>query len=277
MRSAERTLDVLEMLARQPAPLDAATIARICRIPRSSTYHLLTLLRQRGFVAIDGDHGWTLGVQLSQLGANGPSLGEAVAVLEAFGREAGGLDAAELARRTGIHAARVSRALDALAAEGLVSARGDGCYDVALRTALLSTGGGSVGRLRAAARPVLETLRDRTGETANLVVREGEEAVYVEQAESRHALRHTGWVGRRIPLADSASGRVLQAGRGTEVVRDAIEPGVTAVASAVTAESVHGAALSVTGPTSRLRGEALREARRVVRAASDELAARLRG
>jgi urocanate hydratase len=276
MRSAERALDVLETLGKRAGPLDAATIARLCGIPRSSTYQLLNVLHRRGFVAVDDAHRWSLGVGVSQLGANGPSLADAFAVLEAFDHEPGGLYVAELTRRTGIHATHVSRALDALATEGLVSARGEGIYDIALRTMLLATDAGPAGRLRAAGRPVLEDLRDRTGETANLVVREGPEAVYLEQVESRHALRHTGWVGRRIPLGDSASGRALSAGRGIEVVRDRVEPGVTAIASAIPGQTRIPAALSITGPTSRLRGEALKQARKAVAAAVQELAAALR-
>ena len=58
--AAERTCDVLELLAGAGRPLSAAVIARECRLPRSSTYQLLDVLDDRGFVA-RGPHGWTIG------------------------------------------------------------------------------------------------------------------------------------------------------------------------------------------------------------------------
>lgn len=57
-----RALDILSHLARQPGTVEASALARDLRLPRSSTYHLLTVLAGRGFVVhVPETRGWTLG------------------------------------------------------------------------------------------------------------------------------------------------------------------------------------------------------------------------
>lgn len=48
--AAEHTLDILSYLSTQRGPVPAATIAASLGIPRSTVYHLLAVLAQRGFV-----------------------------------------------------------------------------------------------------------------------------------------------------------------------------------------------------------------------------------
>lgn len=48
--AATNALDVLEHLSRRAEPCPAASIARELRLPRSSVYHLLTVLKERGYV-----------------------------------------------------------------------------------------------------------------------------------------------------------------------------------------------------------------------------------
>src|SRR4051812_36873597 len=68
--AATQALDVLELLARHVSPLPAATVARDLGLPRSTTYHLLSALRQRGFVAhLPGERRWGLGVAAFALGS----------------------------------------------------------------------------------------------------------------------------------------------------------------------------------------------------------------
>lgn len=54
--AAGHALAVLRLLAQHAEPLPAAMIARELGLPRSSTYHLLAVLREAGFVAHLGDH-----------------------------------------------------------------------------------------------------------------------------------------------------------------------------------------------------------------------------
>jgi DNA-binding IclR family transcriptional regulator len=277
VKSANRAMDILELLAQRPGALEAATIARLCAIPRSTTYALLRSLEERGFVATTVPHRWSLGVRLVELGASAPSIGDSVVVMDAFGKDGERLDVVELARRTQFHLVTLDRILAQLVREGLVNCHDDSTYSLGLRLAVLCGGFGPLDELRAAARPVLMRLRDLTGETSGLLVRDGDAMIYVEQFESRHPLRHAGWLGRRIPVECSASGRALETGNpGTEVARDTVEVGVTGVASVISAAPTHDATASVTGPTLRLQGGELESARRLVADASAAISARLR-
>ncbi|MBS1890716.1 MAG: helix-turn-helix domain-containing protein [Actinobacteria bacterium] len=276
MRSALRAMDVLELLARQPSPLQASTVARLCGIPRSSSYRLLNALAERDFVASTGAGRWTLGSRLGEIGTDAPSIADAFTLLEALSGCPTGARPPELARRTGLFVPSVERALEALVEEGAADARADGSYVLGTRVPMLAMQSSLLDQVREAARPVLATLRERTGETANLLVRERRHAVYVEQ-DRRQTLRRVDWVGRRIPLDGSASGKALSGHDAIAVVRDAVEPGVTAVAGCVTgdAEDAPNVALSLTAPSWRLDDAAIGQVERLVAEACREVERRL--
>ena len=65
--------------------------------------------------------------------------------------------------------------------------------------------------LRQIGRPYMEHLRDRTGETVVLSVRDGIEVVIVEVVETHHTLAPRGWVGGRVPVHCSAMGKAMLA------------------------------------------------------------------
>ncbi len=65
--------------------------------------------------------------------------------------------------------------------------------------------------LRRVSRPYMERLRDRTGETVVLSVRDGTEIVIVEVVETHHTLAPRGWVGGRAPVYCSAMGKAMLA------------------------------------------------------------------
>jgi len=61
--------------------------------------------------------------------------------------------------------------------------------------------------IRKVSLPHMENLRDRTGETVVLGVRDGAEMVVIEVVETKHALVPRGWVGGRVPIYCSALGK----------------------------------------------------------------------
>ncbi len=68
--AAEHALAVLRHLARQAGPVPAAAVARDVGLPRSSTYHLLAVLVEQGFVVhLPEEHRYGVGVAAFELGS----------------------------------------------------------------------------------------------------------------------------------------------------------------------------------------------------------------
>lgn len=68
--AATHAIALLQLLARRGAPQPAASLARALDLPRSSTYRLLGVLREAGFVSHDeDDRRWGLGVAAYELGS----------------------------------------------------------------------------------------------------------------------------------------------------------------------------------------------------------------
>jgi DNA-binding IclR family transcriptional regulator len=65
--------------------------------------------------------------------------------------------------------------------------------------------------LRRVVHPALERLAQTMGETANLVMMDQGEAVYLDKAESAQSLRFFSRIGHRAPLYCTAVGKVLLA------------------------------------------------------------------
>ena len=63
--------------------------------------------------------------------------------------------------------------------------------------------------IRKVSLPHMENLRDRTGETVVLGVRDGAEVVLIEVVETKHALVPRGWVGGKVPVHSSALGKAM--------------------------------------------------------------------
>jgi DNA-binding IclR family transcriptional regulator len=68
--AATRALRVLRYLASQPDPVPLDAIARACRLPRSSAYHLVTAMEAEGFVVhLLDEHRYGLGVAAFEVGS----------------------------------------------------------------------------------------------------------------------------------------------------------------------------------------------------------------
>ncbi|MET8426715.1 IclR family transcriptional regulator [Nocardia sp. NPDC004860] len=65
-----RALDILVRLAQGPGPVRAAALARDLGLPRSSVYHILSVLVDRGFVVyVPGEQAYGLGVTSFEIGS----------------------------------------------------------------------------------------------------------------------------------------------------------------------------------------------------------------
>jgi DNA-binding IclR family transcriptional regulator len=249
---AARVLDMLEFLGRRNSPAPASIIASSCNIPRSSTYGLLNLLKSRRFVAYrPAERAWTLGGAAFELSADAPLFAHGLAVLRAFATVSHGLTPHQIASASGLSRAIVNRILPYLVESDLLHADPDGTYSLGLELVGLASRIGWVDRLRIAAKMHLVRLRDATQETANLIILDGDHAIYVDQVESPYALRHSGWAGRRIPLAGTATGAAFEDPGTAHAVADAVETGVTAIACTIDVP-VQDAAVGITGPSWRI-------------------------
>jgi DNA-binding IclR family transcriptional regulator len=89
-------------------------------------------------------------------------------------------------------------------------------YSLGLKILLMAKRAGTSLDLRQIALPFLRELMEKTGETANLVIEDKGEAVYIEQVESVSTLRTANKLGSRAPLYCTAAGKVLFASRRPE-------------------------------------------------------------
>jgi IclR family transcriptional regulator, KDG regulon repressor len=140
------------------------------------------------------------------------SLRRAASILRAFTEAEPTLTVSEISRRLDLHKSTVSRILATLADEGLVWQHpADGRYSLGL--GLVELAGVALGRIdvRAAAMPHMDRLAEEVGETVTVSVLRGKDAVTVAHVASLRSVRHVAWIGRRLPLHTTATGRVFLA------------------------------------------------------------------
>jgi IclR family acetate operon transcriptional repressor len=65
--------------------------------------------------------------------------------------------------------------------------------------------------LRGLAHPILMELKEKTGETVNLGILDGAEAIYLETIPGPGAIRVNTWPGKRLPIHCTALGKALAA------------------------------------------------------------------
>lgn len=147
VQSVERALDVLELLAGS-GPLGLSDVAAGARLPEGTAHRLLRTLIVRGYVRQGHDRRYALGTRLLGLGDG--------------------------ARRATV----------------------------------------------AASTPFLARLVELSGETANLAVLEGDHVVYVAQMPSAHRLRLFAEVGRHVAAHSTAVGKVMLAALSDAEVRN---------------------------------------------------------
>lgn len=161
--------------------------------------------------------------------------------------------AASLARALGLSRTAVARLLATLESHGLARRADDG-WEAGLGLLALATA--VEPELREIARPELERLAGRFGETAVLSVRDGDEAVAVDEVVGRTGVVRVSYrTGTRHPLTVAASGRALldTSGAGAVISEGELEPGVRGVAAAIrTAAAGHPvASIAVVAPAHR--------------------------
>jgi DNA-binding IclR family transcriptional regulator len=144
------------------------------------------------------------------------SLERALDLLEALA-STDELGVSDLAARTGLVPSTAHRLLGTLVSRGYAAqSPASGRYLLGYKLLELTSGlQDRLERLRTAARPHLEAIMDQTGETTNLVVLEGRNAVYIESVTGTRSVRLFTEIGQAIPAHTSGSGKALLAWRAT--------------------------------------------------------------
>ncbi len=141
------------------------------------------------------------------------SIERAAAIMRSFNELEPELGVTELGQRLHLHKSTVSRILSTLQKEGFVSQNpATGKYR--LGVGLISLAGVALGRVdvRAAAYYHLDDLVQQTQESASVSVLDGAEAVIVLNKPSPKPVRYVNWIGRRLPLHCTSSGKILLSG-----------------------------------------------------------------
>jgi DNA-binding IclR family transcriptional regulator len=217
------------------------------------------------------------------------SVDRALSVLTLLARH-GELGVTEIANDLQVHKSTAFRLVATLEAHDLVEQVSDrGKFR--LGVGVLRLAGATTVRLDLVqeSRPVAVRLAQTVGETVNVTVLSGLEALYLDQVSGPSALALRNWAGQRIPLHATSNGKVLLAFSSpvllTEVTRalrrytartvvdeqalaaelddvrrrgwalavDELEEGLTAIAAPIRgADGAVVASLSASGPTFRL-------------------------
>jgi len=241
------------------------------------------------------------------------SVDRAVAILEILARD-GEAGVTEVARELGVHKSTASRLLAALDRRDLVgqdAARGR--YRLGVGLVRLAGAAGRGLDLVQESRPVCRALAQEVGETVNLAILSGRDALYLDQIAGPAALSPHNWAGQRIPLHATSDGKVLLAylsdgelaeclapplarftertitaaadfppllaevrRQGYATAVEELEAGLTAVAAPVrNAEGVVVASISASGPSFRIPADRIPVLAVSVRRAAAEVSRRL--
>ncbi len=137
---------------------------------------------------------------------------KALRVLEALAAKAQPRGVTDVADELGLTKANAHRLLRTLVAAGYVS------QDIATKRYRLTLKMWELGitaldrlDLTEATRPDLRALADAADESVQLAVMDGDSIIYVDKADSRHALRATTQVGSRVPAYCVSTGKALLA------------------------------------------------------------------
>jgi DNA-binding IclR family transcriptional regulator len=141
-----------------------------------------------------------------------PGLQRGLQILQVFSRDRTEIGAPEIAKELGIPRSTVFRLMQTLEFMGFIE-RAKNSSEYRLGVSVLSLGFEYFASLEFTelARPILEKLRDDTGFSAHLVIRDGWDVVFVLKAAAKDTFSNSVNVGLRLPAHSSILGRMLLA------------------------------------------------------------------
>lgn len=145
------------------------------------------------------------------------SVSHAIKLVEALATTTASLNVSEMADALGLPRATVYRLVGTLKRYGWV-VQEDKRYRLSYRLPGLFDRSDLASVLTLRATPLLNELVEKTGETAHFAVREGYQVVYRAKVDSPHPIRMSSYVGWRGPLHATAVGKVLLAWSDSDLV-----------------------------------------------------------
>jgi IclR family acetate operon transcriptional repressor len=140
------------------------------------------------------------------------SLTRALGLLNALARHDQGLGLSEAAKETGLAVSTAHRLLSTLQYENFVRFDPErSVWMIGVQTFIVGSAFLRARELTGVARPLMRQLMERSGETVNLAVEEGGEAIYVAQIECRKTMRAIARPGGRAAMHCSGVGKALLA------------------------------------------------------------------
>lgn len=147
-------------------------------------------------------------------------IDRAATLLDAIARHPDRPNLKILSAETGLHTSTAFRILSALVEAGFAEKDAQGSYRLGRKLAQLATHIQHDVDIRSAAIATMNALRDITGDTVNLTVREGDEVVYVERSTVKRMMKVEQVIGSRAPLHVTAVGKLMLAELGDAFIRD---------------------------------------------------------
>jgi len=139
-----------------------------------------------------------------------PALQRGLELLGEFSRQTPQLSGADLSRQLGLPRASVFRMLHTLEKAGFVERVGEGAqYKLSLGVLRLGFEYLASMELTEHGRPIIDALRDTSGYSAHIVVRDQREVVFVAKATGKSTPFHAIQVGARLPAHATVLGRQL--------------------------------------------------------------------
>ncbi|WFE20403.1 IclR family transcriptional regulator [Solwaraspora sp. WMMD937] len=149
------------------------------------------------------------------------ALDRALAVLLAFRRDTPERKVSDVSRELGLHKSTASRLFRALADAGFLQRNEEtGAYRLGVTVFDLGARFLAGLDMHAIARPLLHQLAEEQGESVNLAIRDGLDAISIDLVTGSHSLQLVSRLGRRIPLWCSAAGKTLLIDMDDDQVRE---------------------------------------------------------
>jgi IclR family acetate operon transcriptional repressor len=138
------------------------------------------------------------------------SLTRGLSILEALARAEGGLTLTDVAQRVDLAPSTTHRLLATLDRMGYVYQAGElGRWYVGLQAFAVGSTFLASRDFVAQSHPHMRRLMEQSGETANLAILDGTEAVFIDQVQCREMMRTIVKLGSRVPLHASGVGKAL--------------------------------------------------------------------